>query len=102
MLFFIISMISALSIFTRAAPAGFQVDVFRRAPRPIIDGDIAKVNEFPFIASLEYKDNRLFCAGSLLSKDTVVTSAQCVDTEKEERIQVRLGSLVSSLLLLPV
>lgn len=50
-------------------------------PTPfIIGGTFAQRGEFPFIASLQ-SDNFPFCAGLLIKKDWLLTSAHCINSD---------------------
>ncbi|XP_062551744.1 polyserase-2-like [Armigeres subalbatus] len=58
-------------------------------PNRIMFGEVARVFEFPWMAILLYKDENLNCAGTLINRRYVLTSALCLQSSLPERI--RLG-----------
>lgn len=52
----------------------------------IFDGDIAKIGEFPWIVSIDYKSERTgearnaLCGGSLINNEWVLTGAVCLSS----------------------
>lgn len=58
---------------------------------PTVDKGKLSLKKHPYFASILYnKDN--ICAGSLISKNIVVTAAHCVIGKSSRNLQVRLGS----------
>ena len=56
----------------------------------IIGGDDARIGEFPFQASIQYKHGEHFCGGTLIRSNWVLTAAHCMDISKE-RVEVLIG-----------
>lgn len=63
-------------------------------PAGIVGGTTAAAGDFPFIVSLSSRNSH-FCGGVLLNANTVITAAHCSDRTASS-VQVRAGSLVSS------
>lgn len=66
----------------------------------IIGGVPAQIGDFPFIVSVQFKDGRHFCAGSLINANTVLTAGHCVYAIvgygfNASDLAIRAGSLVS-------
>ncbi|XP_043277370.1 chymotrypsin-2-like [Venturia canescens] len=59
----------------------------------IVNGDDAKVGEFPFQVSLQTRYGEHFCGGSILNEYYVVTAAHCVVGERARDLQVVAGTL---------
>ena len=62
----------------------------------IINGDKAKIAEFPFQVALGYfskdtKNIKFDCGGSLIADDIVLTAAHCVNKKGAQPIMVRMG-----------
>merc|ERR1712198_196125 len=58
----------------------------------IIDGEDAKVNEYPWMVSLVYWNFPFhFCGGTLISSRHVLTAAHCVVNKRPQDIGVSLG-----------
>lgn len=62
----------------------------------IINGDRAKIAEFPFQVALGYnwknvKDREFNCGGSLIADDVVLTAAHCVNKKGAQPVIVRIG-----------
>lgn len=69
----------------------------------IIGGTEASIGQFPSIVSLATVEGGHFCGGTLLNSNTVISAAHCAeawDGVNLSSIQVRVDSLVRSLLLL--
>ena len=49
-----------------------------RDHRRIIGGDEADIKDFPYIGAFLLKGRQQFCGAALISNDTVVTAAHCV------------------------
>ncbi len=56
----------------------------------IVGGENVKRGEFPWMASLQYKDQH-FCAATLINEKWVVTAAHCVDSSAPHPASVVLG-----------
>jgi trypsin len=56
----------------------------------IVGGDDARIGEFPFQVSIQYKNGDHFCGGTLIRTNWVLTAAHCLDISKE-RIEVLVG-----------
>ena len=58
----------------------------------IVGGTDAKINNFPFIASIQKKsDGTHFCGGSLINDKYVLSAAHCFPQTNAEEIQIQLG-----------
>jgi len=67
----------------------------------VVGGRKAKLGQFPWMvligydpSSVEGDDIFYLCAGSLINKHYVLTSAGCIDTENGDPVEVVLGDLV--------
>ncbi|XP_011863895.1 PREDICTED: polyserase-2-like [Vollenhovia emeryi] len=60
----------------------------------IVNGEDAKVGEFPYQVSLQRKDNgHHFCGGSILNDDYVITASHCVSSKTADEIKVIAGTI---------
>ena len=51
---------------------------------PIVGGQDADVNEYPWQIRLEY-DGDFYCGGSIINNKTVLTAAHCVVDDPKQR-----------------
>lgn len=76
---------------TAAAPAD---EVYINRPR-IVNGTDSSVQEIPFMASLEFFGSHT-CGGAILTRDTVITAAHCLDYFSEHHplstLTIRVGT----------
>ena len=49
---------------------------------PIVGGQDADVNEYPWQIRLEY-NGAFYCGGSIINKKTVLTAAHCIDDPRQ-------------------
>lgn len=82
-------------LFSFSATAQFDISTNTQKEninlRPlIVGGQDATPHEFPFQASIQYKNGEHFCGGSLIKPNWVLTAAHCLDIPKE-RMQVVMG-----------
>jgi secreted trypsin-like serine protease len=62
----------------------------------IIGGENTEIEEFPFMASFRYKiSNIIFCAGSIISDQHIITVAHCLYTEPSNYNHIRIFTGVS-------
>lgn len=57
----------------------------------LIDGVLAPEAKFPWTVGL-YKDGKIFCAGTLINQNWILTSAGCVAGKEGDYIVARLGA----------
>ena len=64
----------------------------RKTRGRIVGGEDAKKNEFPWQVALSMSSSAgsLFCGGSLLSSNTVLTAAHCINAGQEFKISNKL------------
>ncbi|KAG8039480.1 hypothetical protein G9C98_008123, partial [Cotesia typhae] len=60
-----------------------------KRPKKIVGGTFAKINDFPFIVSIQNWGNH-FCGGALVSKKHVLTAAHCLSTQDQRTKTMRI------------
>ncbi|CAD7085331.1 unnamed protein product [Hermetia illucens] len=77
------------------AGIGLEEECGKQLVNRIYGGEIAELDEYPWMALLVYNSNEFGCAGALISRRYVLTAAHCVSgavfEEKKGLKSVRLG-----------
>ncbi|XP_017056595.1 trypsin [Drosophila ficusphila] len=58
----------------------------------IVNGEAVEIESHPYQVSIQTTKGSHFCGGSLISSDTVLTAAHCMQSYAASELQVRLGS----------
>ncbi|KAH8305470.1 hypothetical protein KR018_007903, partial [Drosophila ironensis] len=62
----------------------------------IVNGEDVTIEEHPYQVSIQTTKGFHFCGGSLITSDTVLTAAHCMQSYTASEMQVRLGSTSKS------
>ncbi|KAJ6647070.1 Venom serine protease 34 [Pseudolycoriella hygida] len=69
-----------------------QCDCGRRKTSRVVNGEITGVNEFTMMAGLvDTRDRFVFCGGTIISKNHVLTSAHCLTNRQPTSLSVLVG-----------
>lgn len=68
--------------------------VHRRARKIYNGATVKSLNEVPWNVALENRKGFIFCSGTIVANDTVVSAAHCADAE--DQIFIRIGTLSRS------
>uniref|UniRef100_A0A6P4E2S3 Trypsin n=1 Tax=Drosophila rhopaloa TaxID=1041015 RepID=A0A6P4E2S3_DRORH len=58
----------------------------------IVNGESSDIESHPYQVSIQTTKGSHFCGGSLISSDTILTAAHCMQSYAASELQVRLGS----------
>ncbi|OXA39595.1 Trypsin, partial [Folsomia candida] len=61
----------------------------------IIGGADATANQFPYMASIQFKGGAQYCGGSIITLRHILTAGHCLNGKMPDDIEIRVGSLRS-------
>lgn len=63
----------------------------------IMGGEAADPGNFPWQAALSYRGTGVFCGGTIVSLNTVITATHCLLKENKEKLSVSAGHVSSTI-----